>query len=184
MRAPTHHKQKRRHKWKLAKPDRCFLSESVGKACDEFLRKRGLKSVLLAIGFLWAVDANAQRVYSMETQFGGPSGYTLAGSGFYVNSSTGNVQHLFGVPGPIISMVGTITVKRPNCEVLILVMANGTLIWHGEVCNNSTLPVNVQFPLTWNLGGNIWIDWQSINATGYDLGDGGCWEYQLSFYGL
>jgi hypothetical protein len=185
VRSPTHHKQKRRHKWKELKPDRCFLSRIVGQACDEFLRKRGLKSVLLAIGFLWAVDANAQRAFTLYAQYGGPPGPILtSGSGYYFNSVPSSVQHMFGVAPCIIQMTGTVTVKVPYGELLLVVKANWVTIWQGEVCGQHTIPVNVTFPQSWNLGGNIWVEWGSINSSQYALGDGGLWEYQLTFYGL
>jgi hypothetical protein len=82
-------------------------------------------------------------------------------------------------------MVGTVTVKVPDSELLLQVMADGSAIWTGEIKTIDepvTLPLVFPIPASWQIK-QVWINWQFINGTTYNTSNGAGFEYQLTFQG-
>ena len=150
-----------------------------------------MKTALLALFSLWSISAIAgnPRSWYMGGQFGSPSGHLDNYS--YMNPSTGAtkyVQLATIAPGnAIIRMCGTFTVRAPG-EVLMQVMCNGYTIWAGETrCYDwdkpTTLVIDVPFPQSWNMCGQIYVWYQSDTFYGLSYADGEFWEYQLVLQG-
>jgi hypothetical protein len=151
------------------------------------------------------------KAWTLAAQFGGPPGGVYVGGSGPVNGNLPVLPYVQNLSIPtscsIVHMAGTITLKQPGSAVLITVRnkmppdpvwAAGATIWqaefqtpvfppdpvwsiNGRACQ--TWMVDVPFPASWGMNGQLWVDWQVYNGSGFDQGDGGLWEYQLTLHG-